>query len=68
MNIFDAVKNIVSAWNLRAEIRRSRKEWARSDVHRFKSEGMETLKRVAGEIQQMDERLTGLRAKDRSRR
>lgn len=68
MNILDAVKNIVSDWKLRAEIRRTRREWAKSDVHKFKSPGMETLKRVASEIREMDERLAKLRARGQSKR
>lgn len=68
MSILDAVKNYISDWQTRAEIQRTRREWARSDVHKFKSQGMETLKRVAGEIQEMDERLAKLNARDRSRR
>ena len=68
MNIRDAVKTLVSDWKLRAEIKRSRREWAKSEVHKFRSPGMETLKRVAGEIQAMDEHLARLRAKDHSKR
>ena len=68
MSILDAVKALVSGWKSRAEIRRTRREWARSDVHKFRSAGMETLGRVAGEIKAMDGRLERLRARDRSRR
>jgi hypothetical protein len=68
MSILDAVKKLISDWQSRAEIRRTRRAWARSDVHKFRSEGMETLKRVAGEIREMDERLAKLNARHRSRR
>ena len=67
MNIRDAVKTLISNWQLQAEIRRTRREWARSDVHKFRSPGMEALKRVAGEIQAMDEILELLRRRDCSR-
>ena len=68
MSIIDAVKRLVRDWQTRAEIRRTRRDWARSDVHQFRSPGMETLKRVDGEIRAMDERLERLRRRDRSRR
>lgn len=68
MNIIDAVKRFIRDWQTRAEIRRTRRDWARLEVHKFRSPGIETLGRVAGEIREMDERLAKLNARHRSRR
>ena len=68
MNLVDAVKFIVSDWQTRAEIRQTRRAWAKSDVHKFRSLGIEMLARVAGEIKEMDDRLARLRAGGQSRR
>lgn len=68
MNIIDAVKRLVSDWQTRSEIRRTRREWARSEVHKFRGPGIEALGRVAGEVKAMDERLAKLNARGRSKR
>ena len=68
MNIFDAVKRLVSDWQTRAEIQRTRRAWAKSEVHKFRSPGIETLAKVSDEIKAMDERLARLRALGQSKR
>ena len=68
MSILDAVKNYISDWQTRAEIQRTRRDWARSEVHKFRSPGIEALGRVAGEVKAMDERLAKLNARGRSKR
>ena len=68
MNILDVVKKFISDKMARAEIERSRQAWINSDVHKFRSPGIETLAKVAGEIREMDERLARLNARGKSKR
>ena len=68
MSIIDAVKRLIIDRKSRAEIERSRQEWINSDVHKFRSLGIEALGKVAGEIKEMDERMAKLNARGRSRR